>query len=118
MLSIVVRSAHLKLFSIWHHHTERCVWALDGVYGLCRDRAKQLEEEIIAEGRAKAHKEAEPSNGKAPEREDRHRRDDEHKHDSSRRRRERSESPDWDRHRDDRKRRQRHSRSRSPDRHR
>ncbi|KAK9907427.1 hypothetical protein WJX75_003407 [Coccomyxa subellipsoidea] len=83
-----------------------------------RERAKQLEEEIIAEGRAKAHKEAEPSNGRAPEREDQHRRDDEHKHDSSRRRRERSESPDWDRHRDDRKRRQRHSRSRSPDRHR
>ena len=40
----------LKQFSIWHHHTERCVWALDGVYGLCRERAKQLEEEIIAEG--------------------------------------------------------------------
>ncbi len=97
------------------------VWMLKGVNGICRERAKQMEEDIIAEGRMKAHKEAEPSNGKAVEREERDRRGDERRHDSSKgqgRRRERSESPDWDRHRDDRKRRQRHSRSRSPDRHR
>ncbi len=86
----------------------------------CREHAKQLDEEMVAEGRAKAHVEAEPSNGRAHQRDERHRRDDDQRHDSKKghgRRRDRSESPDWDRHRNDRKRKHR-SRSRSPDRHR
>ena len=86
---------------------------------LCREHAKMLEEEILAEGRLKSSAGAGPSNGAATydSEEDipRHRQPRGGGRSYSRRN-SRSPSPDRERYRDERRKRKRYSRSRSPDR--
>lgn len=83
----------------------------------CRDHAKKLEEEILAEGRLKSSAQAGTSNGKAGAYESdedmpRHRQS----RGEGRTRDSRSPSPVRDRSRDERRKRKRYSRSRSLDR--
>ena len=87
---------------------------------LCRDHAKQLEEEILAEGRLKSSAQTGASNGKAgyesEEEIPRNRPSRGEGRSSHSRRDSRSRSPDRDRYRDERRKRKRYSTSRSPER--